>query len=295
MKPKITIAVPTHNNEEVVKDAIISAQSQSYKNVEILVIDDKSSDKTADVVKEFKGVRLIINKHNLGIGYNLIKLLEESRCKYIVYLCGDDVFANDHVVEDIVNIFDNNKEIGVIGRFFYFFMHGKPGAIGVCRDRNILTNACCPSGMAFKRMPGSDIVATNRIFIEMPSIVAQYLPDWKWTMMEYDTIAARYHPGGNTGTKSSYYTESPTQNWYDLIGHDFEDFPMFVQLKLRSPNRVWSEICLSVKNNRKVLLKPLFWLYSLTAILLPAALLKPMSGIYRDVIVRRFSKIIERP
>ena len=116
----------------------------------------------------------------------------KAKGKYICYLCQDDVFVNPNVIGDIVSIFDTKPDIGVIGRYYYFFMDGKKGAIGTCREKNILLQSCCPSGMAFRVKP--NMKSTNRIFVEMPTLVADYLHQYRWTMLEYDTVAARFHP-----------------------------------------------------------------------------------------------------
>lgn len=289
---KITVAIPAFNNQDVISEAITSALNQGYPLKEILVCDDCSSDKTAEIARGFK-IKVVVNEHNLGIGKNLEKLMQLCETRFIIYLCADDFLTHPKVLSDIVRVFDTNPDIGVIGRYYYHFMNGQVGAIGVCRDKNILTSSCCPSGMAFRR--NDDVKVTSRIFIEMPSLVAQYLKKYRWTMLEYDVFASRYHPGGNTGTKSSYYTESPTQNWIDLLGQNYQDFPVFITLKNRSPHLLWREICLHVRNDKKVLSNPSFWFYSLTALLCPQVILKKLSVIYRNWIARKSASIIERP
>lgn len=294
MSPKVTIAIPCYNNEKHITAAIESSLAQKYPNKEILIIDDCSTDDSVLLISRLltSKDRLVVNPENLGIGKNLEKLMKEAKGRYIVYLCADDIFADINVISDVVHQFDKgDPAIGVLGRYYYYFMDGHEGAIGVCRERNILIQSCCPSGMAFRRM---DIKSTNKIFIEMPSIVVEYLKKYRWSMLEYDTIGARYHPGGNTGTKSSYYTQSPTQNWIDLLGENYQDFPMFVQLKNRAPHLLWGEICLHVRNNKKVLLSPRFWFYTLTALLVPRFALKKLSNFYRHRISRLSAKIIER-
>ncbi|RTK93064.1 glycosyltransferase family 2 protein [Candidatus Saccharibacteria bacterium] len=293
---KLTIAIPAYNCEKTIRESVESALSQAYPDKEVLVINDGSTDKTREVLNSIEDIRVIDNPENMGIGYTLTALIREAKGKYILFLCADDLFTSPLVATDVVHQFNmGDPMIGVIGRYYYFFMNGQEGAIGVCRDRNILTSSCCPSGMAFRKMKDDQLDYTNDIFIEMPYIVAQYLQDWKWTMLEYDTIAARFHPGGNTGTKTSYYTQSPTKNWYDLVGRDFRDFPMFIQLKNRAPKLLWEEICLVVKNDRNVLLSLAFWFYSLTALLLPGAVLRHLSCFYRHRIARIFASVIERP
>lgn len=292
--PKVTIVIPSYNNEKHIVQAIESALAQDYPLKEIIVLDDCSKDSTVLKVNEYPEVKFIGRVVNQGIGENLERAFYEAMGKYIVFLCADDKFSSIHVVHDIVRILDRHNDIGIVGRYYYYFMDNYPGAIGVCREKNILIQSCCPSGMAFRKLD-IPIKGTNKIFVEMPSIVAQYLPHCRWTMLEYDTIGARFHPGGNTGHKKSYYTESPTQNWIDLLGQNYKDFPMFIQLKNRAPKLLWREICLHIKQDKSVLLEWKFWVYALMAILLPGVILRNLTNFYRHRIARRYAKIIERP
>ena len=149
-----------------------------------------------------------------------------------------------------------------------------------------MPNAQCPMPNAQCPMPNARLSRKSKR--------GSLAPSTNKTMIEYDTVAARFHPGGNTGTKETYYTESPTQNWIDLLGK-FQDFPMFIQLKNRAPKLLWREICLHVINDRTVLLSPSFWFYGLISLLVPRPILKKLSNFYRHRIARKHAVIIERP
>jgi len=290
--PKISIVIPTHNDEAVIEDAIKSAMAQDHPLKEIIVLDDASTDSTAEIAKAYD-VRVVVNEENLGIGKNLAKGMDEARGKYVLYLCGDDYFFNSKVASDVCRIFDVNEKIGIIGRYYFFFMDGKPGAIGVHREKNVVLSSICPSGMAFRK---DVVVGYNKIFCEMPLIVMQYLKrGYKWTMIEYDTVASRFKPGYNTGTKESYYTQSPLENLTELTGDKkWTDYPSFIMLKNRAPKILWREIKLTVKNDKRSLIRPMFYLYAVTALALPRFLLKRLTTFYRDRIGRLNAKIILR-
>jgi len=290
MKPKLTIAIPVYNSEKTIACSLKSALSQAYPLKEILVIDDNSTDRTVEIVKQFP-VRLIENITNIGIGEQLAKLMEKAHGKYIVYLCGDDQFTNPYVSHDIVSIFDGTPDIGIIGRHYYQYMDGHEGAIMVCRDKNILTSSCNPSGMAFRKM---EVAPNNDIFIEMPSIVAQYLPLWRWSMLEYDTIKARIHPGGNTGTKTSYYQGSQIENWVSMVGKDFRFNMGFVQIKNRAAHLLWQEIKAAWTLTPGVRKEPAFYFWVAVAVFVPATILRPLANFYRHRITRHFNTIIKR-
>jgi hypothetical protein len=151
--------------------------------------------------------------------------------------------------------------------------------------------------MAFRRDP--DIVGTNKIFIEMPSIVKQYLDKgWNWTMFEYDSIAVRIHPGGNTGTKASYYKDSPTESWASLIGYK-EYFKVkfyrgFVQLKNRASHLLVREIWITLKRHPSCVKDKDFWINALIAVIVPGFVLRELSKFYRHRVQRGKVKTIKR-
>lgn len=292
----ITIAIPVYNGATTILESLKSAASQEYEKKEILIVDQCSTDGTGAICQKFmdsnRGVKIRYVKSNeFGIGANLIECMNRARGAYVIYLCTDDVFADNYVVSDYVNIFEKMPRVGVIGHYFYQFIDGYDGAVLVSRDGNIITSSTNPSGMAFRKDKYS---IPERIFVEMPLLVAQAIQKWDWTFIEYDTIAVRLH-NENTAVRGWYYTESPTQNWIDLVGKDFKDYPMFIQLKLRAPKMLWREICLVVKNNRRSLLEWKFWLFATSSVLVPSQVLRGLAKCYRHRIARLFAKVIERP
>lgn len=289
---KLTIAIPCYNSSKTIRESIESAIRQEYPLKEILIIDDCSTDDTVKIALEYS-VRVIVNTKNLGIGGNLTRCMQEAAGRYVLYLCGDDVFTNTLVASDVVRIFDTSPGIGVIDRYFYQFIDGYPGAVMVIREPNILLSSICPSGMAFRRR--DNIVASSRIFIELPSMVAEYLKFTQWARLEYDTVAARLHPRGNTGCKPTYYKESPIQVLTDFYGKDFKYHLNLVQLKNRAPKLLWREIWLTVKLRKKSLLEFDFWACAAIAVITPTFFLRKLSDFYRHRINRHRVSIIKRP
>ena len=289
--PKISIMIPAYNSEKTIRETIESARSQNYPLKEIVVIDDGSTDNTVTIAKEYSDVR-VVSFENGGIGIALERCMEHAKACYVVYLCADDLFADENVVSDIVKIFDEKPLIGFINRWYYQFMNGYPGAVMAVRDPNLFISACNPSGMAFRKMK---VKGDNTIFIEMPQIVKQYLEKgWQWTTMEYDTIAVRIHPGGNTGTKSSYYNDSPVRVWSNFLGKDFKYHLGLIQLKNCAPGLVMREIRLTLEINPDNKKDPFFWFCTAVAVLVPREILRPLSNFYRHRISRLKCKIIKR-
>jgi len=290
MTIKITIAIPSHDSERTISETIESCLIQEYPNKEILIIDDASKDNTVAVAKKYP-VRVIENKENIGIGKNLAKLMDEAKGKYVVYMCADDLFTNSLVVSDIVKIFDTRNDIGVLTRYYYQFMDGIPGAVEVERRNNIFYSCINPSGMAFRKR---EIVGQNKLFLEMPMIVSDYLRFTSWATIKYDTVAVRLHPGGNTGTKEEYYKESPVLTLTNFFGKDFRDPALFIQLKNCAPGILAREISNYLSINPNNMRDPKFLACAFIALVTPRKVLRHLCNFYRHRIRRNQVKIITR-
>jgi glycosyltransferase involved in cell wall biosynthesis len=287
----VTIAIPSYNQERTIDEAIVSAIMQDYPDKEILVIDDASTDNTAYLINWFD-VRLIRNVTNLGIGCNLTKCMNEAKGDYLIYLCGDDFFAHASVVSDMVKIFKDNFRVGVIDRNYYQFINGHKGAVGAVREENILVSSVNPSGMGFRKsaMNGE---FSNKIFIEMPSMVNNVLNDgWSYYKLNYDTVAVRLH-ANNTCVNSSYYNDSPTKSFATMVPN-YICYGVLITLKNRCPERLLKEMLEIIKRKPLCLLSLNFWACSLLAIMLPRVALTKLSNFYRHRIQRNFCSIKQR-
>jgi len=99
-EPLVSIGIPVYNAEKYIYCAITSALVQTYKNTEVIVIDDASTDETANVCKSFGNeIRYFRNKQNMGIGYGRWRIAKEARGDYIAFCSADDVLSNDFVLK----------------------------------------------------------------------------------------------------------------------------------------------------------------------------------------------------
>ena len=102
-KPKISIVIPVYNEAKYLKNVIKSIQYQTLKELEILIVDDKSTDKSVKKVlslkKEDPRIRLIQNKKNRGILYNRIYGGLQARGEYVTFIDADDLYANPQILE----------------------------------------------------------------------------------------------------------------------------------------------------------------------------------------------------
>jgi glycosyltransferase involved in cell wall biosynthesis len=94
--PKISVIIPVYNGEEFIADAINSALAQQYEPLEIIVINDCSSDNTTEIVRAFKNnVILINNDNNCGASSSRNKGIHAAKGELIAFLDADDLWAKN--------------------------------------------------------------------------------------------------------------------------------------------------------------------------------------------------------
>ena len=102
MNPKIEILMATYNGERYIEEQIDSIVNQTYKNWELLIRDDKSSDKTLDIIKEYekKDDRIKVledSKANLGFVRNFEELMSNSSNDFLMFSDQDDYWVEDKI------------------------------------------------------------------------------------------------------------------------------------------------------------------------------------------------------
>jgi len=117
MKIKISICIPTWNSASYLKEAILSATNQSYENIEILVVDNCSTDNTKGLVEDLQknDERIIYKKNdtNIGLFGNLNRCLEHASGEYIKFLCSDDLL-HPNCIELMVPHLAKDKNIQLV-------------------------------------------------------------------------------------------------------------------------------------------------------------------------------------
>ncbi len=105
---KVSVIVPTYNRPELLRRALESIAKQTYKNIEIVVVNDGGVD-VLDVVSQFENVVYISKQENKGLPVARNTGIRSATGKYITYLDDDDIIYA-HSVETMANALDNNPE-----------------------------------------------------------------------------------------------------------------------------------------------------------------------------------------
>ena len=97
-KEKITVVVPIYNAEQYLERCLKSIVEQTYENLEIILVNDGSSDKSLEICERFKASDeriTIISKENGGVSSARNRGIEVATGKYIIFIDADDYIEKD--------------------------------------------------------------------------------------------------------------------------------------------------------------------------------------------------------
>lgn len=97
--PEVTVFMPVYNSAEYLEDAVKSILNQTYRDFELLIIDDGSIDKSLEIIKSFDDsrIRLLKNEKNMGVPFTRNRGLKEARGKYIALADSDDISHHERL------------------------------------------------------------------------------------------------------------------------------------------------------------------------------------------------------
>ncbi len=120
--PKVSVIMPVYNRARIVQTAIESALNQSYHNIELIVVDDGSTDGTADILNGVNDQRMVVvhNDRNMGQCYSLNRAITAAQGEYIAYLDSDNTWDTRYLAA-MVGAFEilTDAEALYSGQFLY--------------------------------------------------------------------------------------------------------------------------------------------------------------------------------
>jgi len=115
--PKVSIVIPVYNRQNLVRRAIESALAQTFSEIEVVVVDNCSSDNTWSVVQEYRShdprLRCYRNNRNIGCVANWLKCLEISQGQYVKILFSDD-WLEVNAIERLIYPLDGRDDTGLV-------------------------------------------------------------------------------------------------------------------------------------------------------------------------------------
>lgn len=117
MNPTVSVIIPTYNRAQLIAMAIDSVLAQTYKDLEIIVVDDSSTDNTEELVKGFikRDNRIKYIKHDINKGGAEARNtgIKNARGDYVAFLDSDDMWVSEKL-ERQINIFEENDDIALV-------------------------------------------------------------------------------------------------------------------------------------------------------------------------------------
>jgi glycosyltransferase involved in cell wall biosynthesis len=145
--PKVSVIIPTHNRAHYICEAIDSALAQTYQNVEIVVVDDGSTDDTRAVLKDYEDKIHYYYQENQGVSAALNFGIEMSSGQYLAFLDDDDIWF-PKMLEVQVAYLEVHPDVGMVHADMLIMEEGS----GDPRPRKRGLSRPIPSGYVFTEL-----------------------------------------------------------------------------------------------------------------------------------------------
>ena len=114
-KPLISICIPCYNSDKYIKDCIESGLNQTYENIEVIVLDNMSTDNSWSIISKISNssLRKFQNEKNIGMVKNFKKIYKLAKGEFITFLCSDDKLYKD-AIQKLVSLYQSYPDLGFI-------------------------------------------------------------------------------------------------------------------------------------------------------------------------------------
>ncbi len=183
---KVSVIIPIYNAEKYIKQAIDSVRKQSYDNIEIICIDDASTDNSLKIAKKKLNEqdKLIIFPKNNGVAKARNEGIEHATGRYIAFLDADDFWEQEKLEEQIH--FMKEKQASFCYTGFYYLKKQKEKRVYV------------PAKQNYKQALKNTIILTSTVMIDtkiinknelyMPNIKSEDMATW-WRLLKKNDFA----------------------------------------------------------------------------------------------------------
>lgn len=185
---KVSICIPVYNAENYIETTLKSVINQTFKEIEIIVIDNKSTDKTIEKIEQIHDsrIKLIKNKKNYGMVGNWNICLKHVRGEYIQFVCADDILEKN-CLEEKVKFMDNNKDVVLVFSSTRIInQNGKYIMTRKFKNRNIIENGVKVGIKSFRTRnvfgEPSNVLFRSKIAKQIGEFneMLSYTPDWEY-------------------------------------------------------------------------------------------------------------------
>lgn len=210
--PLVSVVVITYNSSEYVIETLESIKRQTYKNIEIIITDDCSTDNTVELChnwihlnkNDFVNVCLILSEHNTGISPNCNRGFRKVSGTWVKSIAGDDILL-DNCIEDNVNYVISHPESKAVfsGMKSFYAIKGQKKIIESLSVPFEFVNASCEKQL-------KDLLITNVVFA--PTAFVNYQ-----TLKEVDFCDENYPYMEDYPLWIKFLTHKVRLNYFDRV------------------------------------------------------------------------------
>ncbi len=229
-KPLISILVPVHNAASHLEECLRSIKKQTYRNIEIVVIDDNSTDNSYSILRKLKKtekrLRIYKNVKRYGIAVTMNRLLEKAKGTHIAFASTDDIFTKNKIKRQL-EFLDKEKDVVAVGTQC-LFVNENDKKIG--RSTYPLENEAITQNPLHGISMQFETVLVNKLLL--PKDVLKF--DVNSHPFLYSDIFLKINPYGKfANLKHALYIHrrNPEQYFMDLKKNIFALIKLFVKSK----------------------------------------------------------------
>ena len=155
---KVSVIIPVHNSGKYIEECITSVINQTYKDIEIIVVDDNSSDNSLSIINGIKDKRIKVIKlnKNSGVAIARNKGIDKASGNYICFLDSDDYWYLDKI-EKQVKFMEDNDYAFIYSNYLYL-------------KGNHTHIAKVPSEINYKKALGNTSIFTSTVMLNMKKL-----------------------------------------------------------------------------------------------------------------------------
>ena len=246
-QPLVTVIIPSYNHEKYVSLSIESVVAQSYKNIEIIVIDDGSKDQSVQIInglaKQYGFI--VVARENRGLATTLNEGIGLARGQYISFVASDDYYFPHRIENAVLQLEKSSCEVACVycdgyivdeaGQRMGLFGDRHPRPLFGSTYDNLLVGNWIPGiGVTFKAVVLKQFMFDERLMIEDHPLFLRMFKDGSRELTYYSDVGFAYRWHGANISKPGALMDSENR----LIEQYFEDVKSYAgfkrQLKARS-------------------------------------------------------------
>jgi glycosyltransferase involved in cell wall biosynthesis len=180
--PLVSVIIPNYNYAKFVREAIDSALSQTYGNIEVIVVDDGSEDDSREILRSYSTKIKAVYQKNAGVSAARNNGVSVSAGKYVAFLDADDVWLPEKI-EKQVNLFEKDADLGLV-HVGVEDIDSKGNSLEI--NLNGLTGWVSHEFLLFQQSVvlggGSGFMVSRRVFDEVKGFDLQFLTTADWDL-----------------------------------------------------------------------------------------------------------------